>query len=129
MVEIVLTLRHGTLIGTKFVLLTSLHDTNAESLLQKVYEAYADMGMKNPFLLPSIAKAQAESLARHRAARAALPIRTWDVTVRQLQTPGYPVSHHVVQGRDDIEARAAARREVRASGYTGRTDSTAKARA
>ena len=40
--------------GTKFVLLTSLHETNAESLLQKVYEAYADMGMKNPFHTPEM---------------------------------------------------------------------------
>ena len=41
-------------LGTKFVLLTSLHDVNAESLLQKVYEAYADMGMKNPFHTPEM---------------------------------------------------------------------------
>ncbi|THH12001.1 hypothetical protein EW145_g297 [Phellinidium pouzarii] len=40
--------------GTKFVLLTSLHDANAEALLQKVYEAYADMGMKNPFHTPEM---------------------------------------------------------------------------
>ena len=40
--------------GTKFVLLTSLHETNADSLLQKVYEAYADMGMKNPFHTPEM---------------------------------------------------------------------------
>ncbi|PAV23852.1 transport particle complex subunit [Pyrrhoderma noxium] len=43
-----------TATGTKFVLLTSLHDVNAESLLQKVYEAYADMGMKNPFHTPEM---------------------------------------------------------------------------
>ena len=42
------------LLGTKFVLLTSLHDVNAESLLQKVYETYADMGMKNPFHTPEM---------------------------------------------------------------------------
>lgn len=42
------------LLGTKFVLLTSLHDANAEALLQKVYEAYADMGMKNPFHTPEM---------------------------------------------------------------------------
>ncbi|KAL5529572.1 hypothetical protein ACEPAG_5557 [Sanghuangporus baumii] len=43
-----------TATGTKFVLLTSLHDANAEALLQKVYEAYADMGMKNPFHTPEM---------------------------------------------------------------------------
>ncbi|KAL5532793.1 hypothetical protein ACEPAF_4567 [Sanghuangporus sanghuang] len=43
-----------TATGTKFVLLTSLHDANAETLLQKVYEAYADMGMKNPFHTPEM---------------------------------------------------------------------------
>ena len=40
--------------ATKFVLITSLHDTNAEALLQKVYEAYADAGMKNPFHTPEM---------------------------------------------------------------------------
>ncbi|KAH8117019.1 TRAPP complex subunit Trs23, partial [Phellopilus nigrolimitatus] len=43
-----------TATGTKFVLLTSIHDANAEALLQKVYEAYADMGMKNPFHTPEM---------------------------------------------------------------------------
>ncbi|KAL5489955.1 hypothetical protein ACEPAI_4788 [Sanghuangporus weigelae] len=43
-----------TATGTKFVLLTSLHDANSEALLQKVYEAYADMGMKNPFHTPEM---------------------------------------------------------------------------
>ncbi|KAF9227763.1 TRAPP complex subunit Trs23 [Gyrodon lividus] len=38
-----------TATGTKFVLLTSLVETTAESVLQKVYEAYADAVMKNPF--------------------------------------------------------------------------------
>ena len=53
--------RHGcgdkcleTFLATKFVLITSLHDTNAEALLQKVYEAYADVGMKNPFHTPEM---------------------------------------------------------------------------
>ena len=41
-------------LATKFVLITSLHDTNAEALLQKVYEAYADVGMKNPFHTPEM---------------------------------------------------------------------------
>ena len=40
--------------GTKFVLLTSIHDVNADALLQKVYEAYADLGMKNPFHTPEM---------------------------------------------------------------------------
>ena len=43
-----------TATGTKFVLLTSLHDTNAEMLLQKTYEAYADTVMKNPFQNPEM---------------------------------------------------------------------------
>ena len=33
--------------GTKFVLLTSLTETAAETILQKVYEIYADAVMKN----------------------------------------------------------------------------------
>lgn len=41
-------------IGTKFVLLTSLTETTAESVLQKVYEAYADAVMKNPFHTPEM---------------------------------------------------------------------------
>lgn len=41
-------------LGTKFVLLTSIHDVNADPLLQKVYEAYADIGMKNPFHTPEM---------------------------------------------------------------------------
>ncbi|KLO19205.1 TRAPP complex subunit Trs23 [Schizopora paradoxa] len=43
-----------TLTSTKFVLFTSLHDVNAEPLLQKVYEVYADAGMKNPFHAPEM---------------------------------------------------------------------------
>ena len=43
-----------TLLGTKFVLLASLNETNGESLLQKVYEIYADVGMKNPFYTPEM---------------------------------------------------------------------------
>jgi trafficking protein particle complex subunit 4 len=40
--------------GTKFVLLTSLAEHTAESLLQKVYEIYADAVMKNPFHTPEM---------------------------------------------------------------------------
>ena len=40
--------------GTKFVLLVSLNETNSEALLQKVYEIYADIGMKNPFYTPEM---------------------------------------------------------------------------
>ncbi|KAG8959611.1 hypothetical protein FRC03_007734 [Tulasnella sp. 419] len=40
---------HLTSTGTKFVLLTSLNDGTAEIMLQRVYEAYADTVMKNPF--------------------------------------------------------------------------------
>ncbi|TDL24978.1 TRAPP complex subunit Trs23 [Rickenella mellea] len=43
-----------TATGTKFVLLTSLSDPSAESLLQKVYEIYADATMKNPFHTPEM---------------------------------------------------------------------------
>jgi hypothetical protein len=41
-------------LGTKFVLLTSLAETTADILLQKVYEAYADAVMKNPFHTPEM---------------------------------------------------------------------------
>jgi trafficking protein particle complex subunit 4 len=41
-------------LGTKFVLLTSLNDTTAEIMLQKVYETYADAVMKNPFHTPEM---------------------------------------------------------------------------
>jgi len=40
--------------GTKFVLLTSLAETSANTVLQKVYEAYADAVMKNPFHTPEM---------------------------------------------------------------------------
>lgn len=40
--------------GTKFVLLTSLTETTAEVILQKVYEIYADAVMKNPFHTPEM---------------------------------------------------------------------------
>lgn len=40
--------------GTKFVLLTSLSDQSADTVLQKVYEAYADAVMKNPFYTPEM---------------------------------------------------------------------------
>ncbi|KAH7923474.1 TRAPP complex subunit Trs23 [Leucogyrophana mollusca] len=43
-----------TATGTKFVLLTSLAETVAEPVLQKVYEAYADAVMKNPFHTPEM---------------------------------------------------------------------------
>ncbi|KAF9446335.1 transport protein particle complex subunit [Macrolepiota fuliginosa MF-IS2] len=45
---------HLTLTGTKFVLLTSLVETTAEVILQKVYEIYADAVMKNPFHTPEM---------------------------------------------------------------------------
>lgn len=41
-------------VGTKFVLLTSLAETSAETVLQKVYEAYSDAVMKNPFHTPEM---------------------------------------------------------------------------
>jgi hypothetical protein len=40
--------------GTKFVLLTSLAEPAANTMLQKVYEAYADSVMKNPFHTPEM---------------------------------------------------------------------------
>lgn len=40
--------------GTKFILLTSLSDTTADIMLQKVYEVYADAVMKNPFHTPEM---------------------------------------------------------------------------
>ncbi|KAF4576301.1 hypothetical protein EYR40_000539 [Pleurotus pulmonarius] len=40
--------------ATKFVLLTSLAETTADSMLQKVYEAYSDAVMKNPFHTPEM---------------------------------------------------------------------------
>ncbi|KAG6837278.1 hypothetical protein H0H93_012283 [Arthromyces matolae] len=43
-----------TATGTKFVLLTSLADTSADAILQKVYEIYADAVMKNPFHTPEM---------------------------------------------------------------------------
>ncbi|ETW86340.1 hypothetical protein HETIRDRAFT_122081 [Heterobasidion irregulare TC 32-1] len=43
-----------TLTGTKFVLLTSLAEHSADAVLQKVYEAYADAVMKNPFHTPEM---------------------------------------------------------------------------
>ncbi|KZS90022.1 Sybindin-like protein [Sistotremastrum niveocremeum HHB9708] len=43
-----------TLTGTKFVLVTSLADQNSEPVLRKVYEAYADTVMKNPFQTPEM---------------------------------------------------------------------------
>ena len=36
------------------MLLTSLSETNTESVLQRVYEAYADAVMKNPFYTPEM---------------------------------------------------------------------------
>jgi hypothetical protein len=47
-------LTHLNSIGTKFVLLTSLSDQTADTLLQKVYEIYADTVMKNPFHNPEM---------------------------------------------------------------------------
>ncbi|GJJ12539.1 hypothetical protein Clacol_006782 [Clathrus columnatus] len=43
-----------TATGTKFVLLTSLSDQSADTTLQKIYEAYADAVMKNPFQTPEM---------------------------------------------------------------------------
>lgn len=40
--------------GTKFVLLTSLSETTADVILQKVYELYSDAVMKNPFHTPEM---------------------------------------------------------------------------
>ncbi|KAG8743899.1 hypothetical protein FRC10_011189 [Ceratobasidium sp. 414] len=40
--------------GTKFVLLTSLAEFGSPSLLARVYEAYADAVMKNPFHTPEM---------------------------------------------------------------------------
>ncbi|CAL1707534.1 unnamed protein product [Somion occarium] len=40
--------------GTKFVLLTSLAESTADVVLQKVYEVYADAVMKNPFHTPEM---------------------------------------------------------------------------
>ena len=38
-----------TLTGTKFLLFTEPHQANADVVLKKVYELYADYVMKNPF--------------------------------------------------------------------------------
>ncbi|KAJ3558171.1 hypothetical protein NM688_g1080 [Phlebia brevispora] len=43
-----------TATGTKFVLLTSVVEPTADSVLQKVYEIYADAVMKNPFQSPEM---------------------------------------------------------------------------
>jgi hypothetical protein len=43
-----------TATGTKFVLLTSLAEATADAVLQRVYEAYADTVMKNPFHTPEM---------------------------------------------------------------------------
>ncbi|KAF8891246.1 transport protein particle complex subunit [Infundibulicybe gibba] len=43
-----------TATATKFVLLTSLAEPSPESVLQKVYDAYADAVMKNPFHTPEM---------------------------------------------------------------------------
>ncbi|THH14946.1 hypothetical protein EW146_g5458 [Bondarzewia mesenterica] len=43
-----------TATGTKFVLLTSLTEPSADTVLQKVYEAYGDAVMKNPFHTPEM---------------------------------------------------------------------------
>ena len=40
--------------GTKFVLLTSLAELSADTVLQKAYEAYSDGVMKNPFHTPEM---------------------------------------------------------------------------
>ncbi|KAI9869072.1 MAG: hypothetical protein M1813_002896 [Trichoglossum hirsutum] len=38
-----------TLTGTKFLLFTEPHQMNADAVLRRVYELYADYVMKNPF--------------------------------------------------------------------------------
>ncbi|KAJ7074121.1 transport protein particle complex subunit [Mycena amicta] len=43
-----------TATATKFVLLTSLNESNADAMLQKVYEVYSDAVMKNPFHTPEM---------------------------------------------------------------------------
>ncbi|KAH9843170.1 Sybindin-like protein [Rhodofomes roseus] len=43
-----------TATGTKFVLLTSLAENTADTVLSKVYEAYSDAVMKNPFHTPEM---------------------------------------------------------------------------
>ncbi|KAI0092964.1 Sybindin-like protein [Irpex rosettiformis] len=43
-----------TATGTKFVLLTSVVEPTADSVLQKVYEIYSDAVMKNPFHTPEM---------------------------------------------------------------------------
>ncbi|EUC61668.1 transporter particle complex subunit [Rhizoctonia solani AG-3 Rhs1AP] len=43
-----------TATGTKFVLLTSLAEFGSPALLARVYEAYADAVMKNPFHTPEM---------------------------------------------------------------------------
>ena len=40
--------------GTKFVLLTSLNETIGDIILQRIYEAYSDAVMKNPFHTPEM---------------------------------------------------------------------------
>ena len=40
--------------GTKFVLLTTPVEPTADTVLQKVYEIYADAVMKNPFHTPEM---------------------------------------------------------------------------
>jgi len=43
-----------TFSGTKFILLTSLVEPTVDSILQKVYEIYAEAVMKNPFHTPEM---------------------------------------------------------------------------
>ncbi|KAK7034078.1 hypothetical protein VNI00_012509 [Paramarasmius palmivorus] len=43
-----------TLTGTKFVLLSSLTETTADVILQRVYDIYSDAVMKNPFHTPEM---------------------------------------------------------------------------
>ena len=53
-VDLSLTMSLSRRAGTKFVLLTSLSEPTANTVLQKVYEAYADAVMKNPFHTPEM---------------------------------------------------------------------------
>ncbi|KAF8333520.1 Sybindin-like protein [Cantharellus anzutake] len=40
--------------GTKFVLLTTIPDNTADTLLPRIYESYSDFAMKNPFHTPEM---------------------------------------------------------------------------
>jgi hypothetical protein len=54
LVAVIIALLNERAAGTKFVLLTSLQETIAEHILQRIYEAYSDAVMKNPFHTPEM---------------------------------------------------------------------------